>query len=259
MVKDKIDKDKLYWFPTYYSKNKIDFVYFNNLATCQSVEGCWEGEKTGHLSRHLNVPYHPSVNPNVNDKFALGCSITYGTAMDRTRTWPALMGYENFGVSSAGIDSIFYNASRLVELFKPKTMIIMFPNMFRRLLEFERGGYFFRIPIAINPLGKLYDQDYHWIGSKEIKDLVLKTQRQIVIDQNNDHSKHSKHYLQKISDLSCDIRVSSWSRETYEILPDYFEKILPFFEKMDLALDNSHYGPLSHQRWVEKLKTLDNA
>jgi hypothetical protein len=246
-----IDKDKLHWFPNYYSKNKIDFVYSNNLATCQGVEGCWEGEKTRHLSRHLNVPYHPSVKPEVNDKFALGCSITYGTAMDRTRTWPALIGYENFGIPSTGIDSIFYNASRLVELFKPKTMIIMFPDVSRRLLEFERGGYFFRIPITISSLGELYDQDYYWIGSKEIKDLALKTQRQIVIDENNDHSKH---YLQKISDLSCDIRVSSWSRETYKILPNYFKNILPFFEKIDKALDHRHHGPLSHKNWVEKLK-----
>ena len=248
----KIDKDELYRFPTYYSKNKIDFVYRNNLATCQGVEGCWQDEKTSHSSHYLNVPYHPSVKPKMNDKFALGCSITYGTAVDRTQTWPALTGYENFGVPAAGIDSIFYNALRLVELFKPKTMIIMFPDMSRRLLEFERGGHFFKIPLTISPLGELYESNYYWMGSKELNKMVSILRRQIVIDENNDHSKH---YLQKISALPCDISVSSWSQKTYDILPNYFKNILPFFEELDKAQDHTHYGPLSHKNWVEKLKT----
>ena len=247
-----IDKDKLHWFPNYYSKNKIDFVYQNNLATCQGVEGCWQDEKTSHSSHYLNVPYHPSVKPKMNDKFALGCSITYGTAVDRTQTWPALTGYENFGVPAAGIDSIFYNALRLVELFKPKTMIIMFPDMSRRLLEFERGRHFFKIPLTISPLGELYESNYYWMGSKDLNKMVSILRRQIVIDENNDHSKH---YLQKISALPCDISVSSWSQKTYDILPNYFKNILPFFEELDKAQDHTHYGPLSHKNWVEKLKT----
>jgi len=247
-----INQDKLYWFPNYYSANKIDFVYSNNLATCQGVEGCWEGEKLRHSSHYLNVPYHPDANPEVNDKFALGCSMTYGTAMDRSCNWPALTGYENFGVPGAGIDSIFYNALRLVELFKPKTMIIMFPDMSRRLLEFERGGHFFRVPLTISPPEGLYDQDYYWLGCKKLKDLASQIQRQMVIDEKNDHSKF---YLKKIAELSCDISVSSWSRKTYDILPNYFKNILPFFEELDKAQDHTHYGPLSHKNWVEKLKT----
>jgi len=264
-----IDKDKFHWFPYYYSKNKIDFVYINTLATCQGVEGCWQEEKTEHLSGLQNIPYNPSVKPEVNDKFALGCSQTYGTAVDRTQTWPGLLGYKNFGVPGAGIDAIFYNAYKIVELFKPKTMIIMFPEMSRKLLEFERRGHFFRIPITISSR-KLFDRDFgegtfplgmespwstrhdFWIGSKEINELILQTERQMVEDENNDHSKH---YLQKISALPCDIHVSSWSEETYEILPNYFKNVLPFFRMADRALDGKHYGPLSHKNWVEELKT----
>jgi hypothetical protein len=256
----KIDKDKLYWFPTYYSKNKIDFVYQNNLATCQGVEGCWQDEKTEHLSGATNIPYDPSVKPEVNDKFALGCSVTYGTAVDRTQTWPALLGYENFGVPGAGVDAIFYNAYKIVELFKPKTMIIMFPDMSRRMLEFERKGHFFRMPITSSTRGFLtgdFNQGTFplrpnfWIGSKEINELVLQRERQMVEDENNDHSKH---YLQKISALPCDIRVSSYNLETYKILPNYFKNVLPFFNSLDKALDDSHPGPLSHKNWVEELK-----
>ena len=256
-------QDKLHWFPFYYSKNKIDFVYQNSLATCQGVEGCWFGEKTEHLSGHQNVPYDLSVKPEVNDNFALGCSVTYGTAVDRTRTWPALLGYRNFGSPGVGVDAIFYNAYKIVEFFKPNTMIIMFPDMSRRLLEFERGGHFFRLPIT-GVTRRPFPLRYHffqfggfgiepnfWIGSKEFNELVLQTERQMVEDENNDHSKH---YLQKISALPCDIHVSSWSEKTYEILPNYFKNILPFFSMADRALDGKHYGPLSHKNWVEELK-----
>ena len=251
-----IDKDKLFWFSYYYSASKIDFVYYNNLATCQGVEGCWSGEETEHTDQYLNVPWHPSVKPEANSKFALGCSMTYGTAVDRTLVWPTLVGYDNFGVPGAGVDSIFYNAHRLVELFRPESIIIMFPDMSRRLLEFEKRGHFFRIPIIPTTISEdilpaTLNGDNYWIDKKEIKNLIKQKWKQMVLDENNDHSKY---YLKKIADLSCDIHVSSWSPETYEILPNYFEKILPFFERLDLALDNQHPGPISHKNWVDKLK-----
>jgi hypothetical protein len=135
--------------------------------------------------------------------------------------------------------------------------------MSRRLLEFERGGHFFRLPIT-GVTRRPFPLRYHffqfggfgiepnfWIGSKEFNELVLQTERQMVEDENNDHSKH---YLQKISALPCDIHVSSWSEKTYEILPNYFKNILPFFSMADRALDGKHYGPLSHKNWVEELK-----
>ena len=246
-----IDEDRLRWFPTYYSKKKIDFVYPNNLATCTGIEGCWEGEDVEHTKEYLNVPFDPSMSPKQGDNFALGCSQTYGTAVDKNITWPALIGYRNFGFSGAGIDSIYYNASRIIELFNPSSLIIMFPTLSRRLLEFQKGEHFFRIPVSVNEFDKVYGRDHYWIGSEELEKMLSNVQRRIVLDQYNDYSKH---YLQKISALPCDIRVSSWNQETYEILPNYFQKVLPFFDKIDRALDGAHHGPKSHKNWIEKLE-----
>jgi len=252
-----IDQDKLCWFPYYYSASKIDFVYYNYLATCQGVEGCWPGEETEHTDQYLNVPWHPSVKPGANSKFALGCSMTHGTALDRNLVWPTLVGYDNFGVPGAGVDSIFYNAYRLVELFKPESIIIMFPDLSRRLLEFEKRGYFFRIPIIPTTISEdtelstFLGINNYWIDKQEIKNLIKQKWKQMLLDETNDHSKY---YLQKIANLSCDIHVSSWNPETYEILPKYFKNVLPFFDKIDLALDKNHYGPKSHKNWVEKIK-----
>ena len=246
-----IDEDRLHWFPTYYSKKKLDFVYHNNLATCTGVEGCWEGEDVQHTKEYLNVPFHPTMSPEQGGNFALGCSQTYGTSLDKSRTWPALIGYMNFGMPASGIDSIYYNANRIVELFKPKSMIIMFSTLTRRLLEFQKGEYFFRVPVSVNVFDEMYYHDYYWIDAKELKKITSNIQRQIVLDQDNDYPKH---FLQKISALPCDIRVSSWDQETYDILPNYFKKVLPFFEKVDLALDGEHHGPKSHKNWIENLK-----
>jgi hypothetical protein len=246
-----INEDRLCWFPTYYSKNKIDFVYQNNLATCTGAEGCWGGEDVEHTKEYFNVPFDPSISPKQGDNFALGCSQTYGTSMDKARTWPALMGYRNFGVPAGGIDSIYYNAHRIIELYKPGSMIIMFPTLTRRLIEFQKGDYFFRVPAHLNHLEEVFDRDYYWIKSDKLSQMLSAVIQEIVTDEENEYSKK---FLQLISTLPCDISVSSWDQETYEILPNYFKKILPFFDRLDRASDSTHYGPKSHKNWVEKLK-----
>lgn len=249
-----IDYSRLCWFPHYYSKRKIDFVYVNNLHTCPGVEGCWGGEDIEHREGFINAPFDHRLSPTQGDNFALGCSQTYGTAVDRDLTWPALVGYHNFGFPGAGVDSIFYNAQRIVELFKPKTMILMFPPLSRRLLEFQRGEYFFRIPCSINDLwsGELYEKDHFWIDRRQLGEMLLNIEKQMVEDTDN---QYSKNFLTKISDLPCDIHVSSWDNETYKLLPKYFKNVLPFFDQIDRALDGQHHGPLSHKRWAENTKT----
>ena len=244
-----INEARLCWFPTYYSKNNVDFVYQNNQATCTGAEGCWDGEDAEHTKEYFNVPFDPSMSPKQGDNFALGCSQTYGTSLDKASTWPSLMGYRNFGVPGGGVDSIYYNAHRIVELYKPQSMIIMFPTLDRRLLEFQKGEYFFRIPICSNIEYNLLDR--YWVSSGELLKMISNLQREVVLDEDN---QYSQKFLQSVSALPCDISVSSWDQETYEILPNYFKKVLPFFNRLDRASDGTHYGPKSHKNWVKKLK-----
>lgn len=246
-----IHLDRLLYFPHYYSKKELDFVNSNNHLTCTGPEGCWDGEESVHNDLFPNLPYDPSIRPSAGDDFALGCSFTYGTAMDRSKCWPSLIGYKNFGLAGCGIDAIFYNATQLIEIFKPKKIMIVFPNLERRLLEFKSKGHHFRIPNSMYGLGELYQQDHYWIDSKELKALEQENQKLIIEDKDN---VYSKSFLEKISKLPCDIGVSSWSPETYETLPKYFKNILPFFEKIDLALDGRHPGVGSHKNWVEEIK-----
>jgi len=227
-----MDINRLEWFPFYHSTNRIDFV--NNTQNYQA-----------------NVPYDPQIPPATGGKVALGCSQTYGYGMEKSSAWPSLLGYDNFGVPGIGIDGIYYNAKRLIELFEPRRMIIMFPNLERKLLEFERRGHFFKIPISPNDYDDLLDRDFYWITGDELKGLAEETRKQIVKDEGN---AHSKKFLQMISALPCDIWVSSWDRKTYETLPRYFKNVLPQFEELDLASDGGHIGPISHEKWAKDIK-----
>ena len=221
----KVDQDRLLYFPYHYSKNRIDFVYNNHFGKFQA--------------------------PNPAGKIALGCSQTYGWGMDKSYAWPALLGYDNYGVPGLGVDGIFYNAKKLIESFQPQRMIIMFPNLERRLLELERRGHFFKIPILVNQNEELLDRDFFWIKGEELKELAEETRKQMVKDEDN---VHSKKFLQMISALPCDIWVSSWDRQTYDILPRYFKNVLPYFEKFDRASDDVHHGPKSHEKWAKNVK-----
>ena len=246
-----LNTKKIFWFPFYFSPNKQDYVFNNHLISCQNDDGCFDGEKEPHRDEWLNLPFHPSIDID-NDSVALGCSVTYGTGVPKKMTWPSLMNFSNYGVSGLGIDGIYYNLCSILESRYVKQAIIVFPNLERRLMFFERDGLHFRIPTAVgNIQGGLISRNYYWIDKKQLAKLHEKTMDKIVKDQDNDYSLH---HLEKISKLPCDISVSSWSERTYEILSLYFDKVLPFFENIDVANDFSHHGPQSHSNWVEKIK-----
>jgi hypothetical protein len=267
-----IEEEELFWFPHFYSDKKLDFVFQNNLATCQGYEGCWEGEQSRHQDRKLNLPFDPRIGVEKADNIALGCSVTYGSSIPLNQRWPEMLGLKNFGAPGLGIDAIYYNAKRMVDIYQPRSITILFPNMARRLIEFESKGQFFRMScpytrkVLDNPLAFLKKfikglkndpidldtyQDHFWISRKEIERLTDEKIKEILDDVDYNHSRHN---LEKIASLPCEVIVSSWDKETYEILPHYFKKILPFFEKLDTAKDGAHPGPESHKFWAGLVK-----
>ena len=268
-----INEPDLFWFPYFYSNKKIDFVFQNNLASCQSEDGCWEGESEPHRDEKLNVPFDPGINFEKGDLIALGCSVTYGNSLPKAKRWPDQLGLKNFGVPGLGIDSIYYNARMMSDIYQPGSITILFPNMARRLLEFESKGNYFRMSCPYNkqvirnpldylkkflleliedPADKDTYRDHFWISREAIQKLTEETIKKIVDDVDYDHSRG---YLEKIASLPCPVMVSSWDEETYDILPQYFKNVLPFFKKVDVAKDGKHPGPDSHRFWADSVKS----
>ena len=251
----KLNLRKILWFPTYYSKKQQDFVFDNNHETCTNADGCYHGEINPHDGRWLNIPYSQKIDLK-NKKIALGCSVTYGTGISKLKTWPALLGFSNYGVPGAGVDSIYFNLVSLSAVSTIKSVIILLPDLSRRLITFKKKNYYFRIPFTINTnISDQFKNDYFWLNQKKYQELKDEIISSMVKDRT---SEYSKKYLEKLSLLPHDIKVSSWSRETYDLLTKYFQNILPFFEKIDHANDDQnnipHPGSLSHYQWVEKIK-----
>lgn len=244
-------KNNSTWFPHFYSKRKVDYVYSNNLATCRNLDGCYHGESKGHLDIYFNTPYHPKVNGLRTSKIGLGCSMTFGTGVEKHKTWPALLGYKNLGMPGIGVDGIYYNLVRLIEDFRPHKVIICFPNMERKLLIFKKKNFYFRIPVSVSDDMPNYDRDFFCISRSEIKELIMKTKEQI---QKENIIEYSSHFLKKISKLDVDLTVGTWCEYTMPHLSHFFKNPLPLFYKHDLSNDRQHHGVESHKNWAEIIK-----
>ena len=251
-----INLEKVLWFPWHYSHDKMGFVYGNNQTACDNDDGCYAGEQKEHLDIWSNLPFQ-GIDMGKVDKVALGCSVTHGTGVSKSRAWPTLLGFANMGVPAAGIDAIYHNLETLLgQGASPEQVIIVFPNLERRLATFHQDGLYFRIPVSAtqNHSMDIMKKNYFWSGQDRTESLLDDTLREIVADTENSYSKV---YLEKISKLPLKISVSSWSRETYSILPNYFDHVLPFFEILDDANDHPpHPGPLSHQKWAENVRSF---
>lgn len=245
-----INPDKVLWFPYHFSDEPTGFVYVNHHTACENDDGCYHGEDKEHLDVWSNLPF-PVIDLSKSNKVAVGCSVTYGTGVSKSRVWPALLGLENFGVQGAGVDAIYHNLAFLAEKRTVDLAVLLLPNLERRLMTFEQNGYHFRVPVLAYQ-DQLLAKNYYWASKDELTNLQAECLRHIINDEENDHSRG---YLEKISRLPFKILVSSWSKETYSILPKYFDHVLPFFECLDDANDTPpHPGPLSHRKWAEKVQ-----
>jgi len=246
-----LNSDKVFWFPFHYSEEPGGFVYNNNYTSCVNDDGCYFGEKHRHKDIWSNKPF-ADISFGDARKIALGSSVTFGTGVSKSMIWSTLLGCKNLSVAGGGVDSIYYNLNTLLSKnSNVETAIILFPSLDRRLATFVRDGMHFRIPIGINDLELA---NYYWADKSYMSSLQQKVQREMVLDTQYNHSIE---YLAKIAKLPIKIYVSSTFKETYEILPKYFDRILPFFERIDEGNDNPpHPGPLSHSKWASAVEKI---
>lgn len=249
-----LDREKVFWFPFHYSERPDGFVYGNNQTSCENDDGCYHGEKKEHLDTWSNLPFH-GIDLSRSTKVAVGCSVTYGTGVSKSHVWPTLLGFTNMGVPAVGIDAIYYNLETLLNTgTSPEQVIILFPSLERRLARFERDGMHFRIPIVIHGGQSARENNFFWADQNQLQGMADRTRQEAISDTEN---LYSKGFMDKIARLPISVAVSSWSKDTYQILPHYFERVLPFFEVLDDANDDPpHPGPLSHRKWAEKIQKL---
>jgi hypothetical protein len=252
------NRDRIMFFSLYYSTKPDDFVYWNQFVDCVDDFGCIPNEKP-HTNTWSNVPYNfkEVTKGQQIDVACFGCSVTHGTAISKKKRWSSLLDSRlkvvNFGTSAGGVDSIFSNIKHGISEFEIKSVIMLLPNMERRLLRLHHSGKHFRIPVTVNTDLKAIWPNI-WFGEKDLRDSIKRMQDTILADNDNLYSKKMiLDMVQFLEDYHIPYLVSSWDEQCYEFICDHVgdDKVLGFFEKVDSGIDGKHHGPLSHSQWIE--------
>ena len=258
-MKIRIDSKKIFYNPW---ATVNGWIFNKNLHSCTNPDGCYLGEKNHHIEEFISLPYAKDIFNNSNKKtnyLVLGCSMTYGIGINKNKIWPNLITKKNINLSCPGfgIDSIYITLKKALQEFSFDKVIIVFPNLDRRLVKIKNNDAIYSIPFTfnLNYNAPIFKNNYYGTARNNISVQLEKTKKKIVKDIDNIYSKK---FLHKISHLVLpdNIFVSSWVKTTYEILPNYFVNILPFFSKMDQANDNQHYGEVSHEKWANSINSL---
>ena len=255
-MKIRIDSKKIFYNPW---ATVNGWIYNQNSHSCTNDDGCYHGEKNQHIEEFIHLPYRKDIFYNSNRKtnyLVLGCSVTHGTGIEKNKIWPTLITKKNINLSCPGfgIDAIYITLKKALQEFSFDKVVILFPNLNRRLMKIKNKDTIYSIPFVLmqNINDPTFKDSYYGTARDDISSQQQKTKKKIVNDLDNIYSKR---FLHKISNLCLpeNIFVSSWNKETYKILSNYFVNILPFFAQVDLANDNQHPGEVSHKKWANSI------
>lgn len=267
-------RDRFFWCPFYYSDRKDDFVFKNYLLDDYGTDvRTYQNDPRTSFKKYQNQPHHDYSVHGQYDIACFGCSVTYGTGLSARDAWPSLLTTRglNLAVPSLGLDGIFLNLKNALEKFQFETTVLLLPNFDRRLirLKMDAMGAWCRIPVNINSMDWHHSQIKHWAWDmmgiqhdrsqlEAWKRTYVKRCRDMVLDL--DSHAYSRRMLGRLLTLLTHsgkrFYLSSWDEEMYAHLRDRVagDRILPFFRKIDLALDHRHPGPHSHSQWVEQIR-----
>ena len=265
-------RDQFLWFPYYYSARRTDFVFNNTILDCNATHHCYPKCSDVHLGLHgnrfLNSPHHPRHRPGDHYRYGcFGCSFTEGAALTRGDEWPALLAQHsaviNLGVSGGGADSIFLNLQRALDTFQIERVIILFPNLQRRLWRFGVDGQHFRVPVCINGWSGDAMDSCIWFEWKWLDEKLSHIKKKMCMDDGT--AEYSRRVIRRTVSLlqrrGLPFWVSSWDTDTYEVLAGLVadDNLLPFFKNDRNALDGRHASAQSHRAWVQQIQPIVNS
>jgi hypothetical protein len=267
MYKDNIEEMKSY-FHFYYSKKKFDYVAKNGVHHRCSLP-C----DVDHKFYWSNLPFAHNIvfKDDSSCIGTFGCSYTFGDGLKEDETWPYLLEKEkkvkvlNFGTSGAGIDSIYMNIISSSYDYSFDKIIILLPNLSRKISRFFYNGNWFRwvvlpstgpvgwdglLPFPVGEYLKIDNELFYKKGEKVLRSIVKdKDQR------------YSKKLIKKIIKF-CDKRykkyiLSTWSKETLDYLKkEYEDNTIIYYDSAGPLDSNNHPGIMQNQRFVNLLTEL---
>jgi len=275
------NKSSLFWCPYYFSDKKDDFVFRNWYLDDYSSDTIpYDSSPRIVKKNYMNEP-HYYYDKNLKYSLAcFGCSVTHGTAGSvNKQVWPNLIDKNNINlaVEGLGFDGIFLNLKNAMKKFQFDKVIILLPDFDRRLvrIKFSKLNAYCRITLNTNTLDWHHSRFKHWawqnIGVwydneqlEKWKKIYKKKAFDMVIGfKNNAFSKRVlDRILRLLKQADKQFYLSSWDEEVYNYLVNIgsiADNILPFFKKIDYAVDNTHPGPRSHVEWASSIKDKINS
>jgi hypothetical protein len=267
-----LDRSAFEWFPYYHSTHKSDYVYENSSVRC-----------VGHPGRYCDLPWcseQSQINhwPNVDpedlypehqsvDLACFGCSMTYGSSLSHGEEWPALARRDwqsviKIAVPGIGVDGIYQNILKALMDFDIQKIVIVFPNLERRLLRWHTGEHWLRVPVSAVNLSQWARSRDHYNGlflpqKGWLERQTVRLYRESVTGRSARFSERLIERTQRLlRDSSISAHYSSWDPDTYRVLERTCtsEELLPPFPLDRGAPDGHHTSAESHQAWYQSIR-----
>ena len=213
----------------------------------------------------LDVPLFPLYGvPTINhhtefrdvlsdsDTACFGCSFTFGSAIEKHQTWPAVLAsltnhdVKNYGIGGSNNQEIIANAYEYVSKYKTKNVVLLLCHFCR--LQIPKGGKLYNWQ-PTSDIGELFpDQLIKMVTHSETSLLFA---GQVPYFLNMIDSINSK--------ISGNVYVSTYIGDHYQCLEKIKNKdfvLLPFYEmsnNFEYAKDKQHPGPEHNRHFAESV------
>jgi hypothetical protein len=252
----------------YHSKKKFDYI-----CRLGAHQRCDPGCDIDHKYYWSNIPFSNNLSYKNNARTigCFGCSITYGLELKEKDTWPVMLSEQlnttclNFGVPGAGVDGIYMNLVQSKKDYAFKKVIILLPNLSRRVARMNNNGNWFRWVAGLrnngHVSGKLLPTPIHEnlnLKDEYFDEVARQVTPRIIKDVDN---KYSKKILKKMIDFCRENFqqhfFTSWDTDAYDYLKTNLEQqsLLPFYNLQGPTTpDGLHPTRMQNERFVEQIR-----
>ena len=242
----------------YRSGRRDDFVFANFHLSVN------DPHRIMPLKQYDNQPYLPVHRDQRHYRYGtFGCSFTMGRGLAQGEEWPALLHRDapaviNLAVAGMGADGILLNLTRALEEFRLDRVIILFPNLERRLQRLFRDPWHLRLPLTVMDLDEEVPLDPMYVSTSQWADIKAKFRHDLMSGL---LVRRSQRIIAQVVRLLRDRGVpawySSWDVDTYRYLEslDLGSALLPEFPANDRgARDGRHPSAEIHRQWYARIR-----
>ena len=254
-------KDRFFWHNSF-SDTKDGLVVVNTALECKSDYGCWGGPDCDHLEKKT-FQYNDLVTEQDYGLVAIGCSVTAGTGVIKTKTWPYNIGQKgpvlNLAMTGMGADAMLQNTKAIIDKkLKFDRIIILLSSLGRKLLRIKKYDKFFYFLLGHT---KSHSEEWNIYFKKQDinKTLDIAIERHLRGNYEQRSKKMIKKIIRMLQKQQVNYYISSWHNDTYEYLKTVTgkDRLLPKFNEEDdqtKGIDGQHPSEKIHYLWTQKIK-----